>query len=318
MKHRHQHPSYQQRGGYGVHGEEWRYGQHSPSPWQEGSGRRGGPQNPQGRRAGPSFRDHERYGSQSDYLSAAGYGDIDEGYLPPAWDEAGPQHGGYRNTFASDTTGYGYGNERPGDWRERWEDEDPRGFAGYGHDRQGRLQGPYGARRDYGQSTQFGQGYGSPSGGASWGGPRWSDPQQRDYQADYGRRQYARSPTDFMDERYPFGHDYGAGPSHYRQGPKGYQRSDQRIHEDVCERLSEDRQIDASEIEVAVQGGVVTLKGTVPTRYMKHLAEDCADHCLGVKDVENHVRVQQQDHRDEELRSSTAGAGTYTGAAQKH
>ena len=283
MKHRHQHPSYQPRGGYGVHGEEWRYGQHSPSPWQEGSGRRsGGPQNPQGRRAGPSFRDHERYGPQSDYLSAEGYGGIDEGYLPPAWDEAGPQHGGYRNTFASDTTGYGYGNERPGDWRGRWEDEYPRDFR-------------------------------------QWGGPRWNDdPQQRDYQADYGRRQYARSPTEFMDERYPYGHDYGAGPSHYRQGPKGYQRSDQRIHEDVCERLSEDRHIDASEIEVAVQDGVVTLKGTVPTRYMKHLAEDCADRCLGVKDVENHVRIQQQDHRDEELRSSTAGAGTYAGAVQKH
>jgi len=321
MKHRHQHPSYQQRGGYGVHDEEWRYGQRGGGPWQS-SGRRDQGQNPQGRRAGPSQRDYDRYGPQSDYLSATaeGYGDIDEGYLPPAWDEAGPQHGGYRNTFASDTAGYGYGNERPAPSRERWQDDYPRGAAGYGNDREGRLQGPYGARRDYGQreSSRFSQGYGSLSGGASWGGPRWNDPQHRDYQADYGRRQYARSPTDFMDERYPFGRDYGAGPSHYRQGPKGYQRSDQRINEDVCERLSEDPHIDASEIEVGVQSGVVTLTGTVPSRYMKHLAEDCADRCFGVKDVENRVRVQQQDRRDEELRSSTAGAGTYAGTAQKH
>ena len=286
---RHQHPSYPSRGGYGVHGQEWRYGQHDEGPWADLEPRAQGPQASRGRRASPSFRDHQRYGPQSDYLSASaeGYGDIDEGYLPPAWDEAGPQHGGYRNTFASDTGGYA--GQRYGEWRERGQDAYPRGFAGDG----------------------------SPSGGM-FRGPRWNDPQQRDYQADYGRRQYARSPTDFMDERYPFGHDYGPGPSHYGRGPKGYQRSDQRIHEDICERLAQDRQIDASEIEVSVQGGVVTLKGTVPTRYMKHLAEDCADRGFGVKDVENHVRVVQPDHRDEELRSSTAGAGTYAGAAQKH
>ncbi|NKJ20379.1 BON domain-containing protein [Dyella sp. SG609] len=322
MKHRHPYPSGPQRGGYGAYDETWR-GPGS-GPWREAGGRaegRGDPRNPQGRRAGPGYRDHDRYGPHSDYLSATaeGYGDIDEGYLPPAWDEAGPQHGGYRNTFASDTGGYG--SDRPADWRERWQDEYPRGFAGYGTDRAGRLQGPHGVRRDYGDEggrQRFGQGYGSPSGGASWGGPHWDNPQYRDYQADYGRRQYARSPTDFMDERYPFGHDYGAGPSHYRQAPKGYQRSDERIREDVCERLSEDPRIDARELEVSVQGGVVTLEGTVPSRQMKHLAEDCADRSFGVKDVENRVRVEQRDHRDEDLRSSTAGAGTYTGAAQKH
>lgn len=292
----------------GRHGQEGQRG-----PWQE-EYRRYGQQGGPGMRGG-----NERYGQGTDYLSATGegYGDIDDDYLPPAWDEAGQQHGGYRNTFASDTTGYGYGGyDRGGEWRNRPRDEYPRGFAGYGADREGRLQGPYGVRRDYGE-RQFGQGYGSPSGGASWGGPSWNDPQHPDYQADYGRRQYARSPTEFMGERYPYGHDYGAGPSHYRKGPKGYQRSDSRITEDVSERLSEDRHIDASDIEVSVQGGVVTLKGTVPARYMKHLAEDCADRCFGVKDVENRIRVESSGDRDEQLRSTTAGAGTFGTSQQE-
>ncbi|WNL44128.1 BON domain-containing protein [Dyella sp. BiH032] len=334
MNQRYNDPYRRQRGDYGQgqrdqgpgygHDDGGLYG-------QRGGGARGyrpgGGQGPQQGPQGSWLEDHRRYGQQqsayggrerhagrNDYLPATseGYGDIDDDYLPPAWDEAGPQHGGYRNTFASDTTGYGYGGfDRGGEWGNRPRDEYPRGFAGYGSDREGRLQGPYGVRRDHGE-RQLGQGYGSPSGGASWGGPSWNDPQHRDYQADYGRRQYARSPTEFMGERYPYGHDYGAGPSHYRKGPKGYQRSDQRITEDVSERLSEDPHIDASEIEVGVQGGIVTLKGTVPARYMKHLAEDCADRCFGVKDVENRIRVEiPADQRDDDLRSTTAGAGTF-------
>jgi osmotically-inducible protein OsmY len=336
MNQRHNDPYRRQRGGdYGQRDDQGLYGQRGGGArgyrpgggqWQDQGRRVQGQQSQRGswldddRRHGPQGGGYgmqggrERYGRDTDYLSATGegYGDIDDDYLPPAWDEGGQQHGGYRNTFASDTTGYGYGGfDRGGAWRNRPQDEYPRGFTGYGSDREGRLQGPYGVRRDYGE-RQFGQGYGSPSGGPSWGGPPWHDPQHRDYQADYGRRQYARSPTEFMGERYPYGHDYGAGPSHYRKGPKGYQRSDQRITEDVSERLSEDPHIDASEIEVSVQGGIVTLKGTVPARYMKHLAEDCADRCFGVKDVENRIRVESSDHRDEELRSSTAGGGTGT------
>jgi len=36
---------------------------------------------------------------------------------------------------------------------------------------------------------------------------------------------------------------------------------------------------------------VVSLQGEVPARYMKHRAEDCAEHISGVKDVENRLRV---------------------------
>lgn len=74
-------------------------------------------------------------------------------------------------------------------------------------------------------------------------------------------------------------------------GPKGYRRTDARIIEDVCERLTDDDDVDASAISVEVSDGVATLTGTVPDRRMKHRAEDLAESCAGVSDVENRLRV---------------------------
>jgi BON domain-containing protein len=75
------------------------------------------------------------------------------------------------------------------------------------------------------------------------------------------------------------------------RGPRGYRRSDERIQEDVSEALTQEGELDASEILVTVQGGEVTLEGTVPDRRSKRLAEDLADQ-RGVRDVHNRLRVQ--------------------------
>jgi osmotically-inducible protein OsmY len=85
----------------------------------------------------------------------------------------------------------------------------------------------------------------------------------------------------------------GMGP-HVGRGPKGYRRSDQRIEEDVNEALTQNSHLDASNIEVKVDQGVVTLTGTVDTRRDKRLAEDIADSCPGVNDVDNQIRVEQR------------------------
>lgn len=79
---------------------------------------------------------------------------------------------------------------------------------------------------------------------------------------------------------------------HRGVGPQGYTRSDERIRDDVCERLTLHDAIDASRIEVDVSEGMVTLGGEVPERYMKHLAEDAVVETVGVKDVENSLRVK--------------------------
>jgi hypothetical protein len=77
------------------------------------------------------------------------------------------------------------------------------------------------------------------------------------------------------------------------RGPKGYQRSDEKIAEEVNERLERHGEVDASEIEVSCAEGVVTLKGKVGDRHSKRLAEDCAESVYSVKDVMNEIRVDK-------------------------
>lgn len=76
------------------------------------------------------------------------------------------------------------------------------------------------------------------------------------------------------------------------RGPKGYTRSDSRIQEDVSDRLSDDGALDASDIEVSVRGGEVTLSGFVDSKWAKRRAEDCADDVSGVTNVQNNIRVR--------------------------
>jgi len=87
--------------------------------------------------------------------------------------------------------------------------------------------------------------------------------------------------------------DYGHGREmpRYPRGPKGYQRSDERLKEDISERLMEAYHIDSSEVTVEVRGAKVSLEGTVPSRHMKHAIEDMVDRCPGVLDIDNRIRV---------------------------
>ena len=79
----------------------------------------------------------------------------------------------------------------------------------------------------------------------------------------------------------------------YPPGPKGYQRSDERLREDISERLMEARHIDSSDVTVEVSGAKVVLEGTVPERRMKHAIEDLVDACPGVQDIDNRIRVRR-------------------------
>lgn len=78
---------------------------------------------------------------------------------------------------------------------------------------------------------------------------------------------------------------------HRGRGPRNYSRSDERILEDVNDRLTDDRHLDASDIEVSVVAGEVTLNGTVTERLAKRHAEDLAESVSGVKHVQNNLRV---------------------------
>ncbi len=87
-------------------------------------------------------------------------------------------------------------------------------------------------------------------------------------------------------------HETLALGGHRGRGPRNFQRSDERIYHDVCERLTDDHLIDATEISVALESGEVTLAGSVSSREQKRRAEFILDDVSGVRDVHNQLRVQ--------------------------
>jgi hypothetical protein len=78
---------------------------------------------------------------------------------------------------------------------------------------------------------------------------------------------------------------------HRGRGPKNYRRSDERIRDDVNDRLTEDSWLDAGAIEVSVENADVTLTGTVRSREDKRRAEILAEGVSGVDNVQNNLRV---------------------------
>lgn len=99
-------------------------------------------------------------------------------------------------------------------------------------------------------------------------------------------------------------------PDHRGKGPKNYLRSDERISEDINDRLHDDPYVDASNIEVEIDKAEVVLSGTVSDINAKRRAAYIAEEVRGVRNVENRIRVRNGD--DEEYKYPTA---TTTGGA---
>lgn len=210
------------------------------------------------------------------------------------------------------------------------------GGSGYGSNQ---WTGGYGGTnygRNYGSTgSSYGSSYGSTGSGlqegygAGFGFGERSGLSDRDYgssyRGDYGRRGYQGDinrggneergwwdkTTDevsswFGDEEAERRREMDR--RYKGKGPKNYQRSDERIKEDVNDRLSDDWFIDASDIEVSVQKGEVTLMGTVDERTSKRRAEDIAESVSGVKHVENRLRVSSM-----QTYGGTSTVGSATG-----
>ncbi len=122
---------------------------------------------------------------------------------------------------------------------------------------------------------------GGPGYGGTWGGP--------------------------LEDTYGPGGAYTSGP-HAGRGPKGYRRSDERIREDVCEALTRHGGVDASDIDVTVENGEVTLRGAVDDRQQKRMAEDAADDVPGVTDVHNELRIGRESSQRAPAEGTTRGA----------
>lgn len=108
-------------------------------------------------------------------------------------------------------------------------------------------------------------------------------------------------------------HDYRTD-THRGRGPKGYKRSDDRISEEVHQRLTDDPWVDATHIDVEVKDCEVTLSGTVDDREERRRAERCVEDIWGVTHVQNNLRVQprhgQTDDNPREGAGSMLGRGS--------
>jgi osmotically-inducible protein OsmY len=159
---------------------------------------------------------------------------------------------------------------------------------------------PYGTG-DYASGPDYGGDYGTYR-------PSWARNDNRYGSDDYGRRQRRDWSPDrswwdrASDEVSSWMGDEDAERrraldeaqrGHYGRGPRGYVRSDERIREDINDRLTDDWGVDASDIDVAVAQSEVVLSGTVNSRREKRRAEDIAESVSGVQQVQNNLRVRQ-------------------------
>ena len=148
---------------------------------------------------------------------------------------------------------------------------------------------PYSSARN----SDYGRNYGQDS-GRNYG---------RGFNQDYGQ-DYGRSYNRGYDRNQDYNRDfslYGVHPNPYwmrgqysGMGPRGYRRSDERMQEDINDRLTWHGQVDATEINVEVQDGIATLTGTVNSRQEKRLAEDIAESIPGVMDVQNNLKINNR------------------------
>ena len=217
---------------------------------------------------------------------------------PGAYGYEGGRHddfGRNRENFGRENYGLNQGrdyereNYNRGDWRREPErgDYDTRGDWG----RQGSW-GSYGDRPDFSRDAEW-RGYGRDE--SDWG---------------RNRGRYAGSYSGGIGSFAGGMGQYGERGRFAGRGPKNWQRSDDRIREDINERLTDHPDIDASEIDVQVKNGDVTLTGTVDERYVKRMAEDVAENVTGVREVHNQLRVQSQFSSQERGGRSNAATGT--------
>jgi hypothetical protein len=116
----------------------------------------------------------------------------------------------------------------------------------------------------------------------------------------YGWSERGRYP--YRDQRSGYGASYGSGQdagAFRGRSPKGYARSDERLSEIICERLTDHPDIDPSDVSISVKSQEVTLSGSVADRRMKHAIENIVDECGGIREIHNQLRVKRPGDEDE-------------------
>ena len=319
----------ERRGGY----EGGRYGGSEGS--RSGRGGRGGYRSSRIENYGDQA--YDEYDLGSTYERSRGREQFGE---YPGGREDNRDRGGYSSRDRDTDAFGGYGGRGGGYWNSSSESDYDRDRQRWGTEN----RSPY-----YGGGGLFGGGIGGYTGGGYTGGgfggsaidneseeqrayrrQNYSDrdryenrrsrfpSSERGYYTDRGRNRDDRGWFDRVSDEVSswFGgeDDDNRERSSYRgRGPRNYTRSDDRIKEDVNDRLTYDFAIDASDIDVEVNGGEVVLSGNVRSRYEKRLAEDIAEDVNGVGNVENRIRVNRSNTANADSSSFRTEGTTSTG-----
>lgn len=268
-------------------------------------------------------QDYGRQGMGQGYGPGYGQDDRSSGMGPQGYGQRGMGQGGYSQSQSYGSSG---DDSRSG---QRGGMSSGRDEYSYGQSSSGMGGQGYSSQSSYG-SQGMGQGYGSQMGGQSYGGQGYGGQSyggQGMGMSGMGRDYGSSTSMDMgsMGMQGGYGQGYGQSQSYgqsgmgsgqqgYRgKGPKGYQRSDDRIKEAVSDALEDADHVDAENIEVQVQNGEVTLTGTVSDRVQKRRAEECVEHLRGVKDVHNQLRVQQGQQAGMSSYGSQMAQGTQSG-----
>ena len=251
----------------------------------------------------PNRYGQEHYGgsaSDEDYGFHQGYRQPEHYQAPTFRDErgrGGDERGGFRRGDADRWRGERSGNQgRYQDHeqiRHAWDQE---GWSGSGR------------QESYGQGQGFRQGYANQGGHDQGQYGRQGDDMRR-----YGQ------PGDARDQGWSDGgwrDEWRSAGSYAGRGPRGYQRSDDRIRDEVCEALTRHPDIDASDVEIDVRGGEVTLRGMVDSRRTRRLAEDVIEDLPGVRDVHNELRSADRMRGSEGVPSRSGASGSDTGKVE--
>ena len=270
------------RGGFSSSGTSGRegYGQ----DWQRSN--YGG----QGGDYGREYRGASDYSGNYGGMGGRSYGEIYHGNVEERERQTNEARGGRQNIMSN----RGESDRMYGGMRDEDYGRSSR-YSDYGNRDYGQMSGDYGDRRRGGRSGDWDRSRErSDYRGMDADRDRnWWDKTRDEVSSWFGDDDAER--RRLMDER--------RNESYRGRGPRDYKRSDERIREDVCDRLSDDPFIDASDIEVRVEGNEVILSGRVDSREAKRRAEDMVENISGVTNVQNQLKVSHD-------RASDSSSGT--------
>lgn len=264
----------------------------------------------QGRNKG-SHGSHDRSVSSRNYSGHGQYGRRPSRFNQSTYDQQrsySPRHADDHDSFGQDRSRQDYGHDQNFNSRSQ-QDYDTQGYQDMDREMNqawGNNEGRMNANMGRGQNRNWEQGpshsYDNMQGSQQYGQSNWDTNRSRSYGSEnrYGNSEY---PSDYSQQT----------GEHYGKGPKGYRRSDERIREDICESLSHHGQIDASEVEVNVSEGVVTLSGTIDSRQAKRQMEEMIENHSGVQDLKNELKVESKTSEKGDGTASASGRGSQNG-----